>query len=190
MSHAIDREWTAKRLRGFRQAVETGADLNMFFSGGESGLEWKDPITGEPTTMAIFAADIPFEQMEILACARPMLRDALAIIDHCFAIIRDMKTSRPPAQTPAPQTGAKIEAAKDYTAEACMKCTDPQFIAFLGDLGLIEDSADSDAVTDALRKTLKIKSRAELNAAGRWLTLKNDFRDWQGTSPQHMEAAQ
>ena len=39
--------------------------------------------------------------------------------------------------------------------------------------------ANKDAIAEALRRALKVRSRSELNAAGRWLQLRAEFEAWQ-----------
>ncbi len=85
----------------------------------------------------------------------------------------------------APKTGE----AKDYTAEAAMKCADAQFQRFLighPELGVAGAPDESDTPADAaahrVRTLCGVKSRSAFNedveARKRWLHLRSDFNGW------------
>jgi hypothetical protein len=72
-----------------------------------------------------------------------------------------------------------VKATGDFAAECGMKCDEAAFRAFLVEKhGLAPDATDDD-VSDCVRKALKIKSRSELNAAGRWFAMRAEFQLWE-----------
>tara|TARA_R110002167_G_scaffold160818_1_gene356952 strand:- start:62 stop:640 length:579 start_codon:yes stop_codon:yes gene_type:complete len=176
------------RLRAIRTRMTLAAPLQMAFSDGCWMLEWRDPVTQERGAMASFAQDIPHDQVHVLAAAQPDGAFLLELLDEAFATIRQIKAknSQQPG-APATAAGPRSDPQKNYSAEAAMKCADPQFIAYLADLGLLGEDPEETAITEALRQALKIKSRSELNAAGRWLAFRQDFEDWKRGGNQEPE---
>lgn len=72
--------------------------------------------------------------------------------------------------------------AKDYAAEAAMKCAEPAFKRFLMECHGLESPATDDRTTQKLRSLLGVTSRRELNegggAAARWRSLRTAFESW------------
>ena len=183
----------ATRLRAIRTRLALAAPLQMAFSDGCWMLEWRDPVTQDQCAMASFAQDIPHDQVHVLAAAQPDGAFLLTLLDEAFHTIRKLKAQNNQAPQSTQQSGAqataasRVEPQKNYTAEATMKCADPQFIAYLADLGLLGEDPEETAIAEALRQALKIKSRSELNAAGRWLAMRQDFEDWKRGNNQEPE---
>ena len=90
---------------------------------------------------------------------------------------RAIRHARENARGQKPQEPTR--ATGDFAAECGMKCAEPTFRAYLVDKhGLAPDATDDD-VRDCVRKALKIKSRSELNAAGRWFAMRAAFQLWE-----------
>lgn len=109
---------------------------------------------------------------------RVFYRDAPKNIDFLLEFAsRAIRHAREKAGSQKPQEPAKPTG--DFAAECGMKCAEATFRAFLVDKhGLAPDATDDD-VAELVRKTLKIKSRSELNAASRWFAMRAEFQLWE-----------
>ncbi|MEX3008972.1 hypothetical protein [Hoeflea sp. TYP-13] len=178
-----------QRLAGIRARYEAAAEISFVYSGGPT-LEFTDPATGQREIMATFAADVPPDQVEQLARYRDDLGDMLNLFAEACAEIRRLKGnatdrsppdfSAAPAQARRDSAGAAVsEKPKDYAAQAAMMCDRPAYRRFLEEHHGLAEGADPDAVREAQRKAVKIRSKADLNAAGRWLKHLTEFELWQ-----------
>lgn len=115
---------------------------------------------GASETDRLFYRDAPESIRFLLDFASRAIRHA-----------REQARGQKPAE-PAKPTG-------DFAAECSMKCGEAAFRAYLVEKhGLPPDATDDD-VAELVRKALKIKSRSELNAAGRWFAMRTEFQLWE-----------
>lgn len=74
--------------------------------------------------------------------------------------------------------------AKNYSAEAAMKCREPAFKVFLEERHGLARPLSDERAAGRLRSLLGVTSRAELNNGGaaleRWKQIRAEFREWQG----------
>lgn len=110
--------------------------------------------------------------------------------DAEMAAVHDLLRVAPAVEgeTAGPRPFAPLDAyeadgpAKDYAAEAAMKCADPAFKRFLIECHGLERPATDDRTAQKLRSLLGVTSRRALNestaAAARWRSLRTAFDGW------------
>lgn len=113
-----------------------------------------------PETLLTFDAGATRDERMMIFDIREDVAFLLATIDRAFAALRVKKHE---------------DRAKDFAAEAAMKCSSAQFQRFLG--------ASSATVADIrLKERLGIDSKRDLNtdreAAARWRELRAEFETW------------
>ncbi|MCP5036570.1 MAG: hypothetical protein GY945_03105 [Rhodobacteraceae bacterium] len=148
-----------------------------------------------PITFAT-VANHDFEVAEFLFSAHGDIVFLLGLVDRAIAKIKNGhehssgNEAKPEASAEAArvsraragpaQAGIAVSANKDYAAQAAIACTKPAFVKFLGQRFGVDDP-DPDQTTDMLLQELDISSRSELNAAGRWMELNQQFNTWLNT---------
>lgn len=102
----------------------------------------------------------------------------LGLLDQAINAYRDVR-KRLEHYEPPPRPDRK---AKDFAAEAAMKCGHAAFRRYLVECHDLPADADADRTAVRLRTLLRITSRGELNtdpaARARWKKLKEDFDTW------------
>lgn len=109
-----------------------------------------------------------------------------AEVEAVHALLRAAPAAE--GETAGPRPFAPLEAyeadrpAKDYAAEAAMKCAEPAFKRFLMECHGLQSPATDDRTAQKLRSLLGVTSRRELNestaAAARWRSLRTAFDGW------------
>lgn len=164
----------AERLRRIRARLDHAPhDVQMAHSGGTFHLLSKSVLASDGM-LASFTPEAPADWPSFFAEAPDDIVFLLALIDRATRRIRSIEASQAPSQ---PHT-QRVDQQADYAAEAAMKCGHKAFGRFLIERCGLDQDAGDDAIAQALRDALKIRSRAELNAAGRWLQLRAEYGDW------------
>lgn len=164
----------AERLRSIRAhlAAIQPAQWSLAADGDGMLVEARGPA-GEFWPLSRFHAGASSDEMRFAADAPETVRFLLALIDRAIDRMR--------APDPAQGEGRR-SAAKDYAAEAAMKCAEPAFRAYLEARHGLERPLTEDRVAQRLRSLLGVTSRRELNdgadAAARWRDLRRDFETW------------
>ncbi|WP_274426766.1 hypothetical protein [Chelativorans sp. YIM 93263] len=126
---------------------------------------------GELNCIVRFSEGATSEEMEFVADAPRHVDFLLGLVDRAIAALRD-------GGAPAQDRGK----AKDYAAEAAMKCHAPAFKAYLEARHGLERPLTDERAASRLRSVLGVTSRKELNessaAAQRWKQLRADFEAW------------
>ena len=154
-----------KRLQHIRIRHEDAEELTFVFSGGPT-LEWWDRAADERRIMATFELDVPAQQVEILSRYKDDVGFLLQLLTEAFTTIRQLRS------------GSTTEAPKDYAAQAAMLCGQPAYIRYLQEKHALPADATADQVADAQRKAAKINSKADLNAAARWIRHHQAYQAW------------
>lgn len=132
-------------------------------------IEARGPM-GELVPVARFHASATMAEMQFMVDAPRHVGFLLDLVDRAISRLR-------PAE-PAPDPGK----AKDYAAEAAIKCGEPAFKAWLRDCHGLEPPLSDERCAQKLRSLLGVTSRAELNddaaAAERWRRLRDEFQVW------------
>lgn len=159
-------------LRKVRGRLDALAGAQWFRSADDRGefLEAKTS-NGELNEIARFHPGALPEEIDFLANAPDMVVFLLRLVDRAIA----------KARKDAPRQ-EKSNKAKDFAAEAAMKCDEPAFKVFLEEKHGLERPLTADRAAQKLRTLLGISSRSELNkddaAADRWRSLRADFEAW------------
>ena len=169
MSSTSSRADDQKRLDHIRGRLETAWELNFVFAGGPT-LEMVDPHTGERNIMARFELDVPGDQVEILARYRDDVGFLLQLLFESFARIRNSQ----PNQVDTASHGEP----KNYAAQASILCGKQAYQKYLQECHGLADDADKEAIEEAQRLAIGIKSKTELNAAAKWLEHYAEFTAW------------
>ena len=162
----------AMKLRKIRGRLDALAGAQWFRSADDRGefLEAKT-TNGELNEIARFHPGALPEEIDFLANAPDMIIFLLRLVDRAIA----------KARKDAPRQ-EKASKAKDFAAEAAMKCDEPAFKVFLEEKHGLERPLTADRAAQKLRTLLGISSRSELNkddaAADRWRSLRADFEAW------------
>lgn len=163
----------AIQLRRIRARMEALADTKWFRSADQRGefVEVSTP-KGELNEVARFHPGAQPEEIDFLVNAPEMVSFLLRLVDRAIA----------KARHGAPRSHDKPSKAKDFAAEAAMKCDDAAFKVFLEEKHGLERPLTADRAAQKLRTLLSITSRSELNsdtaAADRWRSLRADFEAW------------
>lgn len=162
-----------RTVRASLADIPTG--LRCIFVDGDAFLAADDDVLGPDAIIATFAPEL--SQFSAIAIARAAgdVEYLLTLVDRAAKKIKAMNNGSPSSES---SRRSRVAPGADYAAEAAMKCDTPRFREYLTVRHDMPADADKDAVAEALRKALKIKSRGELNAAGRWLKLRDDFDAW------------
>ncbi len=175
----------AKRLARIRERAGVIPAVNAAYSDGAWLLEWDDPVHGR-VEMARFAQDVPQEIIDLRGAAGDDIRFLVTLVERARARIRSLESGRKPAQGMGLDFrggGRTVREGKDYAAECAMKCTDPQFRAFLVSMHGLEHGSDQEFLVGKVRQILEVASRKDLNtnavAALRWRELVHAFETWQ-----------
>lgn len=134
-----------------------------------------DPMTGEIYPLCTLAADIPFDDRQLMRKAVIYMRAMIVLREEAARQYRALAGRQ--AQAPKPETK------KDFAAEASMKCTtDQAFRRYLIERHDLQDAGDAERVKSRVRSVLAVSSLKQLNdepdAGARWVTLRNDFKSW------------
>ena len=162
----------AMELRKIRGRLDALAGAQWFRSADDRGefLEAKT-TKGELNEIARFHPGAQPEEIDFLTNAPDMVCFLLRLVDRAIAAAR----KNAPRQE-------KQSKAKDFAAEAAMKCDEPAFKVFLEEKHGLERPLTADRAAQKLRTLLGISSRSELNrddaAADRWRSLRADFEAW------------
>lgn len=162
----------AARLTAIRQkldAIAPGEWMRACDSDGEF-VEARGPM-GELVPVARFHPGASLAEMEFMADAPRNVAFLLGLVDRAIKRLRPaQQAERLPAQ------------AKDFAAEAAIKCTEPAFKAWLEEAHALARPLTDERAAQKLRSLLGVTSRAELNndnaAAVRWRRLRDDFKAW------------
>ena len=163
----------ADRLRAIRIRREHAPRMQM--GAADDLLQLlADEIAEPDKILATFVPEASSDWVQFLASAPADIAFLLSLIERAKQRIRALET-----QASAPASGTRVDRTADYAAEAAMKCEHKGFARFIIERCGLGDDADKDAIAEALRRLLKISSRSELNAAGRWLQLRAEFEAWE-----------
>lgn len=167
----------ATELRRIRSKLSALDGAQWFRSTDERGdfVEAKT-CHGELNEIARFHPGALPEETDFVASAPEMVAFLLRLVDRAIAAARGNK--RPQQH----QVWREFKRAKDFAAEASMKCDDAVFRTFLEEQHGLERPLTSDRAAQRLRSILNIKSRKELNedsgAAERWRDFRAAFEAW------------
>lgn len=178
-----DKQREAKRLKRIRDdlhAIDPGEWMQTADGDDSVLLEGRGP-QGERFMLCRFGRDAGHDERRFIADAPSSMRFLLRLIDRAIADKRKQLGEPDASSEPA----APVETAKDYAAEAAMRCAEPPFKKYLEDKHGLQRPLTDERCTQKLRSVLAIQSRRELNEAGpaaeRWKALKGDFENWQRT---------
>lgn len=178
-----DKQREAKRLKRIRDdlhAIDPGEWMQTADGDDSVLLEGRGPM-GERFTLCRFGAGAGPEERRFIADAPSSIRFLLRLVDRAIA---DKRKQMGEPDTSS-QPDAPADTAKDYAAEAAMRCTEPAFKTYLEDKHGLERPLTDERCAQKLRSVLAIQSRRELNEAGpaaeRWKALKGDFENWKRT---------
>lgn len=163
-----------RRIRTKLAALDGG---QWFRSTDERG-EFVEAKTrnGELNEIARFHPGAQPEEVDFIASAPEMVAFLLRLVDRA---IQSARGNQKPQQHHPRQAQKR---AKDFAAEAAMKCDEPAFKVFLEEVHGLERPLTSDRAAQRLRSILNIKSRKELNessaAAERWQDFRAAFEAW------------
>ncbi|OJX99087.1 MAG: hypothetical protein BGP07_03235 [Rhizobiales bacterium 63-22] len=161
----------AAELRSIRTKFQAlgGAQWLLSSDAGGMFVEVKTG-GGELNEVARFHPGAMPEEIDFFASAPAMVGFLLHLVDRAIASAR--KDRQPQGQGRA----------KDFAAEAAMKCDDAAFKVYLEARHGLERPLTADRVAHKLRALLGVSSRKELNnnaiAAERWRSLRADFDGW------------
>jgi hypothetical protein len=136
-----------------------------------------------PVELCRFGPEASWQEAELVREARDDIRFLLDTLSGAGRQIRDLRgrLDRADAHEDKPRRSAK-----DYAAEASMKCGEASFQRFLAERHASDDDGDlRDTATagSVLRRVLAIGSRKDLNtdpeAAARWRDLRAEFQAWE-----------
>ena len=167
----------AIELRRIRKKLAALESVHWFHSTDERGqfVEARTR-TGELNEIARFHPGALTEEVDFIVSAPEMIAFMLQLVDRAIAAARGNK--RPQQH----QVWREFKRAKDFAAEASMKCDDAVFRTFLEEQHGLERPLTSDRAAQRLRSILNIKSRKELNedsaAAERWRDVRAVFEAW------------
>jgi hypothetical protein len=166
----------AARLDQIRRSLSAIAPAKWSLVADDEGcfVETRGPM-GELLPVMRFHPGASADEMQFATDAPAMVSFLLDLVD------RAIRKLRQPADKSADEP-ARREAAKDFAAEAAMKCQDPAFRVFLEERHGLERPLTPERVAQKVRSLLGVVSRAELNtndeAAKRWKALRGDFDAW------------
>lgn len=165
-----------ERIRTQLDAIAPG-EWSLCFDGDErDGGAFVEArgTAGELIPIVRFRREASPDEMEFVAGAPEAVRFLLDLVDRAIAKAR--------RQAADARSDAKQPPAKDFAAEAAMKCQEPTFKAFLEACHGLERPLTDDRAAQKLRSLLGITSRKALNedaaAAERWKRLRGEFQDW------------
>lgn len=172
----------ALRLQKIRDLIHalSGAEWMLAADGKGMFVEAKGS-GGELVPILRFHRGATPEEIEFVAAGPGNVRFLLGLVDR--AIRAHRKAQEGPAQG-EPRSGetTRERKARDFAAEAAMKCQEPAFKAFLEERHGLERPLTDDRTAQRLRSLLGVTSRRELNeggeAAERWKRLRGDFEQW------------
>lgn len=161
----------AIELREIRHKFAALGGAEWFFSSDDRGPFIEAKTTdGALNEIARFHPGAQPEEIEFLASAPYMVGFLLGLVDRAIASARKNVKTQPQGR------------AKDFAAEAAMKCDDAAFKVFLEERHGLERPLTTERVANKLRSLLGITSRKQLNdnaaAAERWRNLRSDFDAW------------
>jgi hypothetical protein len=136
-----------------------------------------------PVELCRFGPEAAWQEAELVREARDDIRFLLDTLSDAGRQIRDLRKRLDRADAAEDKPG---RAAKDYAAEASMKCGEASFQRFLAERHASDDDGDlrdTAAAGSVLRRALAIGSRKDLNtdpeAAQRWRDLRAEFQAWE-----------
>lgn len=126
-----------------------------------------------PAILARFAVDAASDEAEALAAMPDDMAFVLGLLDRAFKKVREMRAAGAPAATSG--DAAREAKAKDYAAEAAMKCQNEAFQKFLG----AADAGEADRLAKhRAGYASKRDLNTDVNAANRWRALVHEFDMW------------
>ncbi len=164
------------------QLMADGAGMAFASAGDDGSL----------VMIARFTPHATSDEMQFAADAVTNVRFLLGLVERAIRASRAASQAAPAgapagrATTPGIRSdafgGQPSERAKDFAAEAAMKCAEPAFKVFLEERHGLERPLSDDRAAQRLRSLLGITTRAELNhddkAAARWRALRDEFKAW------------
>jgi hypothetical protein len=145
---------------------------------------------GELTEIARFHPGATEDEVGFVVEAPDNVRFLLGLVDRAIATLRQAQ-GEVRGGAPAPHGELVVEPrgagrAKDYAAEAAMKCQEPAFKKFLEERHGLERPLTDERTAQKLRSLLGVTTRAALNsdavAAARWKTVRGEFEAWRRAS--------
>lgn len=176
----MSREKDMEKLAEIRVMIEAlPAEFSIGADAGEDLCLFAPAIEGPGhETVARLERGIAFQIQRAIQFAPENYRFLLGLLDQAISAYRDVR-KRLEHYEPPPRPERK---AKDYAAEAAMKCGHAAFRRYLIECHDLPADADADRIAVRLRTLLRVKSRGELNtdpaALARWKKLKEDFEIW------------
>lgn len=138
-------------------------------------VEARGPM-GELNEVLRFHPGASEAEMTFATEAPQTVRFLLGLVDRAIARLR------PALRQAQDDEGEAAGRAKDFAAEAAMKCQEPAFKAFLEQRHGLERPLTDERTAQKLRSLLGITTRAALNsdaaAASLWKKLRGDFEAW------------
>jgi hypothetical protein len=193
----MDRAAESARLNAIRgQLASLDAREWQLMADGEGMAFASAGADGSLVTIARFTNHATSDEMQFAADAATNVRFLLGLVDRAIRALRAHgvracgpasagagdSARAPVGAAPAANGGRAAERAKDFAAEAAMKCAEPAFKVFLEERHGLERPLSDDRAAQRLRSLLGISTRAELNhddkAAARWRQLRDEFKAW------------
>lgn len=154
-----------------RRHHEASSGWMLGVSNGCETLTARFIPADEPTMVATLAKDSSYADRDFLLSAHTDIAFLLGLVDRAIRAMRSIQRRQ-----------ERDERAKDFAAEAAMKCAEPLFQKFIADRFGLEPPIDEKRVATRLRSILRVASRSELNsnpaAASAWRQLRSDFETW------------
>ena len=192
-------------IRGSLDAIAPGIWTRAADGEGEF-VEARGEM-GELVPVVRFHPGATLDERRFVADAPEAVRFLLRLVDRAISASRAASRAAPagapagaadggraPVGAAPSAGGGAISQAKDFAAEAAIKCQSPAFKLFLHERHGLERPLTTERAAQKLRSLLGVRSRRELNvgrdAAGaqtgnpeglaRWKQIRADFREWRG----------
>lgn len=173
MMHASRRD-EFERLARIRRLLDAIAPADWLRAeDGDGPFIEARGLHGELLPVARFHPGATLDEIEFAAAAPSNIRFLLGLVDRAIVAMR-------PQQRSAGRQ--RVDAGKDYAAQAAMKCQEPAFRVFLEDRHGLERPLTDERVAQKVRSLCGVGSRREFNdngqAAACWKDLCADFDAW------------